>query len=213
MYGTIVDLTGFLSSNGSSVIEISADTSAVVLWLAGISLLAYPLLNDTRKQRIFISCGLLCMAGSIVSITLTARQETSFIIQEYRHDISMVTYTDNRESSTVFPRNAVSMISVGNVTVICIDCNINDFESSDIKDIRSSASQPILLLASGFKENSLSHIPNLGKYTKIILHPSLTRKMEQKYISEAQEMNLNNLYSLRESGPFASSRENLLTSR
>ena len=213
MYGTIVDLTGFLSSNGSSVIEISADTSAVVLWLAGISLLAYPLLNDTRKRRIFISCGLLCMAGSIISITLTARQETSFIIQEYRHDISMVTYTDNRESFTVFPRNAVSMISVGNVTVICIDCNINDFESSDIKDIRSSASQPILLLGSGFKENSLSHIPNLEKYTKIILHPSLTRKMEQKYISEAQEMNLNNLYSLRESGPFASSRENLLTSR
>ncbi|MDE6770876.1 MAG: hypothetical protein K2J78_14225 [Muribaculaceae bacterium] len=99
------------------------------------------------------------------------------------------------------PRNTISRIVHKGCEILSIDCNENlDSLATTLLSSRKQRKR-YLILGSGFKGTTLKEVPGLEGFDKIILHPSMKRKMETKLRQEAIEIGLNALYSLREDGP------------
>lgn len=191
-----------LSAYGNAAISIDVQMPVVILWLLGILIIAYALKRRTDKSKIIIAGGLGLMIVSIISIPfLNEKPQDGIIFQKTSSDISLALYDGARPQVSTMPRNAVSRIVHKGCEVLSVDCSENLDSLATMLLTSRKQRRRYLILGSGFKGKALKEIPGLEGFDKIILHPSMKRKMETQLRQEAVEIGLNVLYSLREDGP------------
>ena len=211
-YSLFISVINFVESFGSHTLEFQATFPVVLLWIVGILILGYAISKKKRFAAILISCVIL--GGSVVAAPfLTTTAPDSIIFQKNFRDISMALYDGDNERLSQFPRNAVSHLTHKGAEIFSIDCTgfrdsiplwLSKGEETIYKYSRENKRKKLkryLLLGSGIGDISLSDIPEIEKFEKIILHSSIKKNSEKKLIEESKRLKLKNLHSLRLDGP------------
>lgn len=195
-------IASHLSAFGNATVSFDIQMPVVILWLLGVLIIAYAIKRRSDKSKIILAGGLSLMIISIVSIPfLNDKPKDGIIFQKNSSDISLALYDGAHPQVSTMPRNTISRVVHKGCEILSIDCSENlDSLATTLLSSRKQRKR-YLILGSGFKGTTLKDVPGLEGFDKIILHPSMKRKMETKLRQEAVEIGLNALYSLREEGP------------
>lgn len=192
-------LTDTLSAYGESAIDFRVQLPVVVLWLAGVLVTGYSI--NRKKKKTALAAGGAILAASIALIPLlSGNSHDGIIFQRNNSEISLALYDTDDEHISVLPHNTVSRILHKGNEIFSIDCQADlDTIASLLKE--RSARKRYLILCSGVRDLRIKDIPGYQSFDKIILHPSMRRKMETRFFDEAKEIGLKTIHSLREDGP------------
>lgn len=190
-----------LSAFGESAISCQVQLPVVILWLLGVLLIGFAMKRG--KKKVALSVGAVMLAGSLLMIPLLRNSvPDGFIIQKNSSDISLALYDHESENVARLPRNAVSRIVHKGCEIISIDCLANLDSLSNIIMSKKRMKRRYMILGSGFSPDSLSRLPALDRFDRIVVHPSVRRKIEADLMEKASAYGLEKLHSLREDGPF-----------
>ncbi len=188
-----------LSDHGNSVILFRAAWPTVILWLGGIALIAYSVHCSSRRYPTIIGLSLL-LASLIFIPFFSEKQPDSIIFHTGRTHFGVTLYNGEHPTVKTFPRYALSRFHHAGAVFTILDCELRN----DIRDYLLQKPDPgkdYIIIGSGALSTPLEDIPFIDSYKKIILHPSVSRKMEKIFLQKSADLNLNNIYYLRLQGP------------
>lgn len=206
----------FLSMDGNVTIHHTMNLPATFLWMSAILTAALsirkihygPDSGKTINYKLGLSLSLVMMSMAVaLGFVQTEKTPDGVIIQKNHDFITFACYVNDKEIIDTIPRNKVTTIKMGDVEITVADSKtiraqsdvfMNDNHNSRIADHRT---RRFLVIGQGAAGISIADIPNLNLYEKIILHPSISRRMEQKINAEVIESGLLKPYCIRTEGP------------
>lgn len=189
-----------LSAFGESTVSFQAQMPVVIFWLLGVLVIGLAL--KRRKNKTALFAGFCMLAGSLAIIPVLRNLEPhGFIIQKNSHDISIALYDHDIENVAVLPRNAISRIVHKGCEIISVDCRVDIDSLSRILSNRKRLKKRYMIMGSGFRLDSLTKLTGLDRLDKIILHPSLRRKIESELLQQASSIGMDRIHSIRKDGP------------
>lgn len=199
-YSLFVRIAEWMSAFGESVVTYRVQLPVVIIWLLGVLLTGYAL--HRNRKRLAAVFGISMAVASLVLVPMLSSPEPDGIIfQKNYSGISVALYDSDNENIELLPRNTISRIIHKGNEIISVDCRNRLDTLASMVAKGKKAKRRYLILGSGFSGKSLQEIPDMGNFDKIILHSSLKRKMESKFLDEAARMGIDKIHSLREEGP------------
>lgn len=200
LYSGFSSFASFVTSGGDSTLTLDVGGWSVVLWTAGLILLAVAV-GSRRSRRVkFVSAQLL-LALSIVSIPFLAeeKEEEGVIVCNSYHEVKLHSYSFRELSELELPRKTLSVVNCNGHKIAGIDIALNDMK-------RFPSQADIVILCSGFKGSigsldSLLGIGNRSPRRLYVLHNSMRKKHEAEVRHEADSLGLR-VHSLRYDGPW-----------
>ncbi|MDE6792699.1 MAG: ComEC/Rec2 family competence protein, partial [Muribaculaceae bacterium] len=196
------NLTSFVSSFPFAAFEISVSGPMVFLWLAGLASIVYVIYADKKQSFMYIPAVFLIIL-IIAAPLFSPSPQDMCIIQNYSHKISLALYQDTKEHLIVFPAGKISSLIIGNNVIISVDTILETREAKNIfNDIKLRDKQKYLVIGKNHHVDSLTPVIHDCDIKKIIIHPGMRKKNEEKLIKELNTYSSELTYSLREEGPF-----------
>lgn len=192
-------LASTLSSDGSSAILFRTSWPTVALWLGGILLTGLGLHRSSRRYSIIPGVGLL-LASMISLPFLSTAQPDSVIFHTGRTHFGVTLYDGETPEVKSFPRYSLSRFHHSGSVFTIIDCDFRGSLQNYLRD-KPDPEKDYLIIGSGAMSVPFEEIPFLDGYKKIILHPSVSRKMEKEFLNRSKSLKLDNIYCLRLHGP------------
>lgn len=203
MYESFLWIARHLSGFGESSISFSTQLPVVVLWLLGVMIIGYALKRKKGGRKLILWGGVGMLALSLVIIPFLKSPEDGLIVRRNPADITLALYEGNQETVLSMPRNTVSRLAHKGSEILSVDCKADLDSIAEMMLSGRRSRKRYLILGGGFSGRSLKEIPGIERFDKIILHPSLKRKMENMIREEALEIGIKNLHSIRETGSFS----------
>lgn len=189
-----------LSAFGEATVSFNVQLPVVILWLTGIMVIAYSIKRKKTTPAIWGGIALMAISVGIIPL-VSNKTPDGFIIQRKFKDMSLALYDGENEQDAIFPRNSISRIIHKGCEIMAIDCDL-PLDSIGLEILRNRKShRRYLILGGGARHITLENIPDFKSFEKIILHSSLRKKVERRFLQEADSLGFDNMHSLSENGP------------
>lgn len=203
MYDIFLWVAQNISALGEASVSYWAQLPVVIVWLLGVMIIGYAVKRRKGGKKMLLWGGAGMLGLALLMIPFLKEPEDGLIVRRNPNDITLALYEGSREKVTRMPRNTVSRLIHKGSEVISIDCRADIDSLAGILARTRRGKRSYLILGEGFKGRNLKDIPDVSRFDKIILHPSMKRKMEKKLKEEALELGIGSLHSIREIGSFS----------
>ncbi len=199
-YCLLDSITSFVSSVEGSVIFFRVSHIVVWLWLGGITVLV----TLMAQKRNIITIGY-CLCGLLGVIAfapvLSYPDDVSMVFPAYRSENLIYFYSGQEEKRMTLPQNKIGCWKYKNKYVVSIDSAISNRDLDQLlPKIVGKDDVAWLMICDGYRLDSICHIPQRNLFDKIIIHPSVNKRIEKNLLRQAKEARLQNIHSLREDG-------------
>lgn len=180
---TIIKILGH-----DTVINLNVPGTSILLWFLGLVLLGFAFHGKWRRVAFWASSA--TFLTSLILCIYSDTGPTGLLICKSYQNVEMKIFQRNEENLFRVPLNAISFHQHKNNSIMVID--YKDFLDSIPKDFTS----PDIVILTGRFQGSIRDVINKIRTSLIVIHPSAKRKTEDKWIKEAEELNIK-VHSLR----------------
>lgn len=183
-------LLSALSSDLASL-HVSVPGESVIMWLCGMVLVG--LFIRVKRNKGMLYGGILSFMISLIFIPLLGKSvpDGSFIIRNDYRDICIVGMISREEHVIKFPTGKTSALQIGGKHIIAID--------NELSRQKNTLPCDYLIVGGGFKGKLVDIIRIYGR-PMLVIHPSVRRKREAVYLSEASRLGIA-VHSIRRAKP------------
>lgn len=183
-------LLSALSSELASL-HVSVPGESVIMWLCGMVLVG--LFIRVKRNKGMLYGGILSFMISLIFIPLLGKSvpDGSFIIRNDYRDICIVGMISREEHVIKFPTGKTSALQIGGKHIIAID--------NELSRQKNTLPCDYLIVGGGFKGKLVDIIRIYGR-PMLVIHPSVRRKREAVYLSEASRLGIA-VHSIRRAKP------------
>lgn len=183
-------LLSALSSDLASL-HVSVPGESVIMWLCGMVLVG--LFIRVKRNKGMLYGGILSFMISLIFIPLLGKSvpDGSFIIRNDYRDICIAGMISREEHVIKFPTGKTSALQIGGKHIIAID--------NELSRQKNTLPCDYLIVGGGFK-GKLEDIIRIYGRPMLVIHPSVRRKREAVYLSEASRLGIA-VHSIRRAKP------------
>lgn len=183
-------LLSALSSELASL-HVSVPGESVIMWLCGMVLVG--LFIRVKRNKGMLYGGILSFMISLIFIPLLGKSvpDGSFIIRNDYRDICIAGMISREEHVIKFPTGKTSALQIGGKHIIAID--------NELSRQKNTLPCDYLIVGGGFKGKLVDIIRIYGR-PMLVIHPSVRRKREAVYLSEASRLGIA-VHSIRRAKP------------
>lgn len=211
-YDCFIRSIEMISSNGKYTLNLGVGFGSVVIWTAGLVMLAIAIKAGKRKVHLY-SVSALCFMGSLVSIPALAdeKEESGLIVCNSYQEVKLHSYIDKKLTEVEMPRRNMSIVKRNGYKILCVDIPLEDIEGAAGK---VPFKPDVVIVCSGYKgtlaalDSIIASKAGLSEEKAgaisapvFILHNSMRKKHESRLQAEADSISLS-VHSLRYAGPF-----------
>jgi len=197
-YAALSDTIVFCSGNGRAVVDIYPDTVAVIIWVAGIIMIAFGL-HIRKWKKWLLSAGFSTLAIAILAmIFFPERNEDDGIMVCSENGKTILNTYFNSEFKTVeFPKGHISICKVGENKICWIDTRFDGIDDK-IKDKIGGCD--IIILSSGCRAGA-ADIPDNWKAKKLVACSPYNKDFDLTIANEAKRYGFV-IYNVDKEEPF-----------
>lgn len=195
-YFAFESFVSILSHNNAGM-PIDVGAVSVVLWLAGLLILAFAL-NFFKRPVVYL-LGCFCLISAVVTAILchSRAEGDGLIVRSSFPVIEVASYHGDDEEIISFPRGNISVIERSGKNIMVIDTPLPAV-GIDLSDV------DILVVGGGFS-GSLKELLSTGNRLRheipIVIHPTFSIARENSHLEESRRLH-RYLYSIRRQGPY-----------
>lgn len=192
-YENLIKFVDYLTFDGTSSLYFSPSEVSVMLWIALVILLA---LAVWKTKKFYGYMALTCALCFVLSVWIVPNKDfqDAYIVQNGWRDITLLSRINGQESTFTAKRKSISIVQLKDHRIGIIDV----IEPEKIGQIASALDH--LVICGNYKGKIEDLISQFGN-AKIILHPSIRKMQEQKFLNEADSLGLE-CHSIRNTGPY-----------
>lgn len=190
-YDLLQQLLTIINSQDQSVLHLSVPGITVVLWLAGITVIAV-WLHHNHSRKIMLAGTTLCLLA-LIAIPVMADNEDNegFILQNRPNRPTMIVQNGSDKQTLEFKTNEISCVMVNGYRVIVADCTPDEDAVPDSCDF---------LVITRSCLSDIETLDSLYHPGTIVLHNSIHRNRENGLIHEAVSLHIK-VHSIRNQEP------------
>lgn len=190
-YDLLQQLLTIINSQDHSVLHLSVPGITVVLWLAGIAVIAV-WLHHNHSRKVMIAGTTLCILALIAIPVMADNEENEgFILQNRPNRPTMIVQNGSDKQTLEFKTNEISCTTVNGYRVIVADC-------TPASDVATDSCDFLVITRSCLSE--IGTLDSLYHPGTIVLHNSIHRDRENGLIHEADSLHIQ-VHSIRNQEP------------
>lgn len=168
-------------SDGTSL-GISAPIESVILWLIAVLLIAIYL--NILKSRYVLLGAVTCIVFSLTALILFPcdYENNDFIICNNYNEISIKAVQNGRINDIFLKRYTTDSVKIDKSLIVSIDTKENQINLPDKCDY--------LIICNGYN-GSMKDLLDRHNISKIVIHPSVRKSKEKRWIEELNYLNAN----------------------
>ena len=194
-------LCSLISFQGNSELNIQLPVVSVIIWLAGILILAVAFYTMYKKYKrpLMITASIIFLVSLIIPVISPQESSTSLKIL---HSFTKIEaqYKKNSETNRLtFPRNSISKFENGDIRIISVDQLIHKDSIEQLKLIENSKKNYIIV-GPGANLEQIADIINSSTFSKVVLHSGVGKNKKAELIRLLNDTQKERIYSLRDKG-------------
>ena len=202
-YENFLNLSSFLSFNGSGVVTLKVNATIVLLWTLTLISIAISLYVSRRKIR--YSLFSLSFISAFFSLTLLFLSKEPYVRSlQIPHSFTSLearVYNPDGQDSFKFKRQSFSKLLLGNNEIYAVDCPLNP-EAYSLMNQNETDGKRFLLLGADADFGQLIEYGICENFHHIIFHASVGKNKKQELLDKIPDSLRSRFYSIRENGSF-----------